>query len=250
MKNTKIDWCDATWNPVTGCRHGCEYCYARKIAERFGNPTRDGIYEFYEECRKDRGSVQPYPNGFSPTFHRYRLGIPKEWHKPRVIFVCSMADLFGDWVPLAWIRKVFDTCKAAPWHRYLFLTKNPKRYLQLADMGYLPQEPNFYYGTSVTSPDQDYFWADNYNTFLSVEPILEAFPEVYGDVVATNWVIVGAETGNRKDKVVPQKDWIDNIVKSCQKNNIPVFLKSSLAGIMQEELLQQYPWEGANEQNS
>ena len=67
----------------------------------------------------------PYPFGFKPTFHRYRLNQPMRWTKPRDIFVCSMADLFGEWVPTEWISAVIEACKAAPQHRYLFLTKNP-----------------------------------------------------------------------------------------------------------------------------
>ena len=109
---TTIDWCDSTWNPVTGCLHGCEYCYARRIAERFGCATiaiydEDGYvvdgfvtcadgtcHEMehpYEDCGK--GRIAPYPYEFDPTFHRYKLDEPQHWKKPRTIFVCSMADL-------------------------------------------------------------------------------------------------------------------------------------------------------------
>ena len=142
MKNTKIDWADSTWNPVTGCLHGCEYCYARRIAERFGGASEIHNNECCHECQWitegtgeihdlnepiydfDNGRNAPYPFGFDPTFHRYRLDEPQKWKKPRNIFVCSMADLFGDWVPDEWIREVFQACEAAPQHRYLFLSKN------------------------------------------------------------------------------------------------------------------------------
>ena len=149
MKKTKIDWADATWNPVTGCLHGCPYCYARGIANRFGLPYApklgdpgmegakkydsvegmDTMLELTKPYEKN-GRKQPYPMAFLPTFHRYRLDEPKRWTKPRTIFVCSMADLFGDWAPGKWIRDVFDACAEAPQHRYLFLTKNPKRYIE------------------------------------------------------------------------------------------------------------------------
>lgn len=154
---TKIDWCDSSWNPVTGCLHGCEYCYARKIAERFGghsnkntsyacHPLEDGhaLYTLEEAAKKrnenDKLVVAPYPCVFEPTFHRYRLDEPKKWTEPRTIFVCSMGELFGNWVPDEWIKAVFDACEAAPQHRYLFLTKNPDRLNRLARDGKLPQK--------------------------------------------------------------------------------------------------------------
>ena len=143
MKETKIEWCDSTWNPVTGCFHGCEYCYARGIAKRFGGASRTDyegdcdwcaeaegrIHDLHDPVEDpDRGkSKAPYPFEFDPTFHRYRLKQPKVWHEPRVIFVCSMADLFGEWVPDEWIDEVFKVCEEAPQHTYLFLTKNPSR---------------------------------------------------------------------------------------------------------------------------
>ena len=190
MDKTKIDWADASWNPVTGCLHGCAYCYARKIAERFRGccldlvgdsfVVRDGcgkgpIYELNNPVSKVDGidpvlgskvSKAPYPFSFSPTFHRYRLDIPAHWTKPRTIFVCSMADLFGDWVP------------------------GLKR---------------------IELPD---------------------------------WIIVGAETGNRKNKVRPGKDWLGGIVNGCAEHNIPLFMKESLRNLMGSDFRQEFPWEG------
>ena len=84
MLKTKIEWCDSTWNPVTGCLHGCEYCYARKIADRFGGNftmsrcSEHGFLELYAKADN------PYPDKFSPTFHRYRLNQPQKWVKPLV----------------------------------------------------------------------------------------------------------------------------------------------------------------------
>ncbi len=123
---TKIDWCDATWNPVTGCLHGCKYCYANRIAVRFGGATPDNKLHALEELnRTTDGKPDPYPFGFAPTLHLYRLGEPKKWKTPKNIFVCSMADLFGRWVPDSWKFEVLAACAEAPQHRYLFLTKNP-----------------------------------------------------------------------------------------------------------------------------
>ena len=140
MNKTKIDWCDSTWNPVTGCLHGCEYCYARSIAHRFSgggeNWTDDKTIVLDKKMYgEEEEKAIPYPYGFIPTFHRYRLNdyIGK---KGRNIFVCSMADLFGEWVPDSWIKEVFKACENAPQHNYLFLTKNPIRYAQLGKKDY------------------------------------------------------------------------------------------------------------------
>lgn len=256
-QKTKIDWCDASWNPVTGCRHGCEYCYARRIAERFGGLTPDNQNHVLEELNHDvRGNADVYPFGFAPTFHRYKLDELQHWKKPRTIFVCSMADLFGNWVPDKWILDVLDACKAAPQHRYLFLTKNPKRYVQLADMDVLPKGDRFWYGTSTPRPTDKAFWCrplqqndSNYlHTFVSVEPILEPFGAVATDgvpaltVAPSGWVIVGAETGNREGRVKPEKEWIMEILHECRRCGTPIFMKESLREIIGADFVQEYPW--------
>ena len=244
---TKIDWADATWNPVTGCYHDCPYCYARKIAKRFGSGIitgHDHLYDFDKPKKNKDGTICPYPYGFDPTFHRYKLDEPQHWKKPRNIFVCSMADLFGDWVPDEWIIDVMEACRKAPQHRYLFLTKNGARYTELSKKGILPVNDNFWYGTSVPTVDTPFWWSDERHTFVSIEPILGPFDCKHGLEKWENpeWMIVGAETGNRKDKVVPQKDWIDGIVEAGKEYNIPVFMKESLREIMGTEFAQEVPW--------
>ncbi len=212
-KKTKIETFDSTWNPVTGCSHGCAYCYARNIATRF------------------RGT-QAYPHGFEPTLREDRLDIPKKWTRGRMIFVCSMADLFGEWVPDEWIVKVFDACKAAPQHDYFFLTKNPGRYRKLFDKGLLPDLPNFWFGSSVTRRGDGFQWFDRFSHwFLSIEPLLEDLGS-YTTAFKPHWIIIGAETGNRKDKVVPEKKWVESIV--AQFPGVPVYMKPSLAPVMGE----------------
>lgn len=272
---TKISWCDSTWNPVTGCLHGCEYCYARNIAYRFGavgwetntENGRDG--DFYDgtgenhvldkpamrEWKSGKITKAPYPFCFDPTFHRYKLDEPLRWKKPRNIFVCSMADLFGEWVPDEWIAEVFRTCEAAPQHRYLFLTKNPKRFKLLRESGI--KLPNgCWIGTSVSKDKEEYdqytgrtrYISDNWDTdanwFVSVEPILERMSRnSIENLTAMNWVIVGAETGNRKEKIVPQKEWIEEIADECKRCRVPIFMKESLRGLMGEDFRQEFPWE-------
>lgn len=272
--STKIDWCDSTWNPVTGCLHGCEYCYARRIAERFSGfaPEENGNWNTIQytiggprlavlnglQARKQKdGKVIPafYPFGFNPTLHRYKLDEPKRWKKPRTIFVCSMADLFGKWVPDEWIEEVINACLAAPQHRYLFLTKNPARYMHLIANGIIPEnQTNFWFGSTATIPEMEFFWCDEVNTFVSIEPILAPFKDLTDDGIypssKTNWIIIGAETGNRKNKVVPQKSWIDEIVRSAKMAETPVFMKESLREIMGDDFIQQFPWDNAKKERN
>lgn len=276
-KKTKIDWADATWNPVTGCLHGCEYCYARRIAERFGSnlmPIFTNYPVLDEPVRSvgfDCGKKQPYPFDFTPTFHRYRLDEPARWTRPRNIFVCSMADLFGDWVPDEWIETVINACLAAPQHRYLFLTKNPGRYCHLERAGIMPKGDNFWFGATFDHSnwpghdgpheipgrpttfalhgkmvhDAGDFYYPAYpekNRFVSFEPLLYDIGAHIGSTGA-QWHIIGAETGNRKGKVATQREWVEHIVEYSDKNHIPVFMKESLRGLMGDDFRQEFPWE-------
>lgn len=252
MNKTKIDWCDSTWNPVTGCLHGCEYCYARGIAKRFApfafpHLTEDGVFKHINDlkdpiitvCKDEKERICVYPYGFEPTFHRYRLNdyIGK---KGRNIFVCSMADLFGSWVPDSWIEEVFKACEKAPQHNYLFLTKNPARYVELINNTdfFVKTKGNMWFGYSYTGKENKQWWNPDYNIFVSVEPILEPI-----EVPRCKWLIVGAETGRRKDRVVPKREWIKSIVEDCRKFDIPLFMKSSLVDIWEEPLIQEFPKE-------
>ena len=283
---TKIDWTDATWNPVTGCLHGCDYCYARRIAKRFGSnqmpiftdypvlnePVRcTYTYDYMRAAGINAGKIQPYPFDFTPTFHRYKLDEPKHWKKPRNIFVCSMADLFGEWVPDEWIETVINACLAAPQHRYLFLTKNPGRYCHLERAGIMPKGDNFWFGATFDHSnwpghdgpheipgrpttfalhgkmvhDAGDFYYPAYpekNRFVSFEPLLYDIGAHIGSTGA-QWHIIGAETGNRKGKVATQREWVEHIVEYSDKNHIPVFMKESLRGLMGDDFRQEFPWE-------
>lgn len=243
---TKIDWCDSSWNPVTGCLHGCKYCYARRIAERFGGQTitgHDHLYILDKPAKRENGTITPYPYGFDPTFHRYKMDEPQRWKKPRNIFVCSMADLFGEWVPESWIMEVFNACDEAPQHRFLFLTKNPARYLDLSGRGLLPRKDNFWYGSTVTCEESPFFRSTYHNCFLSIEPMLGDFAGFYPEGDGIEWAIIGAETGNRQGKVLPKKGWIENVTYWARSNKIPVFMKGTVCGLMGDDFVQDFPWE-------
>lgn len=280
---TKIDWCDSTWNPVTGCLHDCPYCYARRIAKRFGSrlkpydkysvlnePVRCSVlYPYMRVAEIDAGKLQPYPFDFHPTFHRYKLDEPQHWKKPRNIFVCSMADLFGEWVPEWWIAEVFKACEAAPQHRYLFLTKNPGRLVEMANaytvrqwnerhsdkrhpstdeyngVLALPQHDNWWFGSSLDSADARRFNGGfGWNTFTSIEPLMEDMQMGIGSFGSDRWTVIGAETGNRRNKVIPKRAWIDNILEAAALTGVKVFMKESLRDLMGADFRQELPWEG------
>ena len=157
-----------------------------------------------------------------------------------------MADLFGDWVPDSWLDEVFTACEKAPQHNYLFLTKNVKRYCK-NEGGYgVPISENMWYGTTITKWD-DVSRFNSLpafcNTFVSIEPLLEDIKPKKCNIMfkQVDWFIIGAETGRRKDKVVPKRKWIEDIVNECRKNGKPIFMKSSLASIWGEPLIQEFP---------
>lgn len=246
MNRTKIDWCTESWNPVTGCRHGCPYCYAARTARRFDAGLEDkGVLPggLHVLDRKVKGA--PYPYGFEPTFHRYRLDQPARTKGEQTVFVCSMADLFGRWVPTDWIRDVLDACLQAEWHRYLFLTKNPIRYIQLDEVALLPRRENFWYGSTVTDMEGMAFYA-NYkktgvHTFWSMEPLLGPVHMETADGLP-EWVILGAETGNRREKVTPERAWVEEIADFCAQTGIPVFYKNNLRELYPDLPDSKYPW--------
>ena len=106
MNKTKIEWTNYTWNPCVGCKHGCSYCYAKRMNDRF---------KWIE-------------NWNEPKFYPERLKEPYKVKKPSKIFVGSMCDLFGDWIDKDWIDRIILTARENPQHTFQFLTKNPKRY--------------------------------------------------------------------------------------------------------------------------
>ena len=271
FRRTKIDWCTHTWNPVAGCLHGCDYCYARRIAQRFGphaterfmadkdsgavgiltEPEAPGCYTISHAVKLADNTGKytrstPYPMGFAPTLSAHLMSNPEKNITPARVFVCNMGDLFGEWVPDKWIETVFDACSRAPQHVYMFLTKNPARYLKLAQAGKLPKGDNYWYGTTITAPDQEYFYAEGYKTYLSIEPLLSAFSEddTGGALEMVDWVIVGAMTGPGSSKRQPDSEWVHAIVKLCHNAGVPVFMKDNLRnclGLCPVDFIQEYP---------
>lgn len=211
MNKTNIEWADYTWNPVTGCLHGCPYCYARRFAER-------GLGEYGK-----------HPKGlrFSPRFHPERLDEPAKVKTPSKIFVGSMTDMFGSWVGSKALTVVRDAAARAPQHTYIWLTKRPDQ----AAIWYWRK--NNWVGATVTQ-QSELIWSLKMLSrlksagvrFISFEPLLgtiEVIPRIYADIL--DWIIIGPQTGPG----APPADFdsIGLLVKQAQALGIPVFCKDS-----------------------
>lgn len=179
-----------------------------------------------------------------------------------------MADLFGEWVPDEWIREVFEACKAAPQHRYLFLTKNPNRLIRMANAHIIrewneeyPEKPhrsmsefenvlplpvhdNWWFGSTIDNANARRFQGDfTWHTFTSIEPLTEFMDMGLGSFGSDRWTIIGAETGNRKEKVIPRREWVENILEAAAITGVKVFMKESLRELMGDDFRQEFPWE-------
>ncbi len=221
MQRTKIEWVRTpdgkqghSLNVLSGCLHPCRdtYCYAAKIAARFGKTDR---------ARK-----------FLPEFHPKRIEQATRRRKPTTIFLGSAADMWGRWVPDGQIVQVLAMVRDTPQHRYLTLTKDPVRYWEAAQRdGGLP--PNLWCGATAT--DQPSFdaalraltllrgEADN-KVFVSLEPLHAAVDIRAGRWL--DWLIVGRETGPSPAPCKPE--WLDAILARTAEYGIPVFLKDNL----------------------
>ena len=254
MNRSKIEWCDHTWNPITGCRHGCKYCYANTMSVRFSGDvrlnlmakkdyrteeSRDGgepVYVLDKPMLNETGNALVYPFGFAPTYHRYRMETLDKLKMGNNIFVGAMADIFGEWVPDSWLDDVFKVCMDRPQHNYLFLTKNPNRFISY---GVPTERENMWYGVTITKNDEimRFSYLPEGNTFVCIEPILEDLKseEINNLFKKVKWIILGAETGRRNNKIVPKVEWISDIMAQADNMGIPIFMKDSLLPIVGEK---------------
>ena len=215
LTNDNIEWAKWTWNPVTGCLHGCEYCYARSINARFSN------------------------DGFKPAFHPERLSAPFNTKIPgnidvskdpgyKNVFVCSMADLFGEWVDPEWIGEVLDKVEESPQWNFLFLTKNPERLTTY-------QWPdNAWVGTTVDTQARVQKAVDAFKNinakvkFLSCEPMLEPL-DFHWRLDVFNWMIIGGKSvdGNRPPEQ-PKWSWVEPLINQARAAKCKIYFKPNL----------------------
>jgi protein gp37 len=207
---SKIEWTEATWNPVSGCSKvssGCLNCYAERMAHRLqamGNPN--------------------YRNGFDVTLHPHMLETPLKWKRSRLVFVNSMSDLFHEEVPLDFIEQVFATMRRAHWHTFQILTKRSKRLLNLAPSLIWPS--NVWMGVSVEDSEVveriDHLReVGSVVRFLSLEPLLGSLTGL--NLRGIHWVIVGGESGPGARPMKPS--WVSDIKQQCENACVPFFFK-------------------------
>lgn len=213
--NSKIEWTDATWNPVRGCTKvspGCLHCYAETFAERF------------------RGVAgHPFEFGFDLRLVPEKLGDPIRWGTSRKIFVNSMSDLFHDEVPDEYIVSVARVMMAANWHTYQVLTKRAERLQNLLNgkLRFAAQPPHIWWGVSVEDrkhglPRVDLLRGSPARMrFVSIEPLLEHLGPVNLD--GLSWVIVGGESGPGARPMDIQ--WVRDLRAQCQRARVAFFFK-------------------------
>jgi protein gp37 len=213
--SSKIEWTDATWNPVRGCTKispGCKFCYAERFAERF---------------RGVKG--HPFEQGFDLKLIPEKLAEPLRWKNARRIFVNSMSDLFHPDVPDDYIESVCRVMVAANWHTYQVLTKRSERMSQLlkTKLKFATQQTHIWWGVSVE--DRQYGVpriahlqsAPATVRFLSIEPLLEDLGAV--DFSGITWAIVGGESGPGARPM--KREWVVSLREQCRKAGVRFFFK-------------------------
>ena len=207
---SKIEWTEATWNPITGCTkcsEGCRHCYAATLAKRL----------------HAMGNVR-YKNGFEVTVHRDLFDRPLEWKKPKMIFVNSMSDIFHEDISDEDILQIFMTMNKASWHTFQVLTKRPERLEKLNSS--INWTPNIWMGVTVENKGAlkrcDILRKCNAQIkFISAEPLLESIAEI--DLTGIDWLIVGGESGAGCRPL--DKQWVVELRDAANKANVPFFFK-------------------------
>jgi len=204
--HSAIEWTDATWNPVVGCTKtspGCAHCYAERLVHRFASTFR---------------------RGFQVTLRPEALTVPLRWRRPRMVFVCSLSDLFHPEVPDAYIADVFRAMAACGQHTFQVLTKRTDRLASLA--AHLPWPAHIWAGVSVESPR----YLSRIDAlrrvpaavrFVSAEPLLAPLAPL--DLRHIDWLIAGGESqpGARPASL----EWFRQLRDACLMSGVPFFLK-------------------------
>jgi protein gp37 len=220
MNKTRIEWADYTWNPITGCLGPkgdgvrCPYCYANRLAN---GRLRERYLQSYELIAGD-----PH-DPFAPRFQGGLLDPVGK--KAGRIFVGSMTDPFGDWMPSKWIEWVLTTVHCCPQHTFMFLTKWPQNLARWS-----PWPENCWVGATATNNTEAYDAikrlddVDAIVRYLSIEPLLA---NIGGKLLdGLDWVIIGAQTGPGA-KPIDTRD-VRELLDAADYYGIPVFLKDNL----------------------
>lgn len=208
--NSSIEWTEATWNPVTGCSKvsaGCAHCYAERFA-----------------LRLQAAGMAKYKRGFEVTTHEDELETPKGWRKPRMVFLCSMGDLFHAEVPVSFVKRVFQVMESCPQHQFQVLTKRSKRLRAMAHL--LPWPRNVWMGVTVENDRETSRVADLQQVpaavrFLSCEPLLGNIRRL--PLTGIGWVIVGGESGPGARIMKPE--WVKSVQRQCERAGVAFYFK-------------------------
>jgi len=210
-----VEWSNIGLNPVTGCGHWGKtpYCDIWKVCWA----------EKRAKMNKGRFGYPKPPDHFKPTIHEDKFKVPKHWKKPRVCATCLMADLFSCGMPDEYIKRVIQMAKDNPRHIFMFLTKAPAR----ASRFTFPD--NAWVGTTVnTVIDISRIYQLKNVTcggrFISFEPIKQHLHMSGESLQDIQWVVIGSQT---RPTVHPPREWVDDIIDSADKFQVPVLIKSN-----------------------
>ncbi|MCC6616808.1 MAG: DUF5131 family protein [Anaerolineae bacterium] len=224
-----IEWCDYTWNPVRGCQHGCRWTMP------------DGsIAECYAETIAERVAQKAYPQGFE---HHYwnplALEQPLKLQRPSRIFLDSMSDLMGNWVPDEQVERVLAVCRQAEWHTFQLLTKNAPRLLQFNFPSNVwvgvSAPPSFMFGRKLSLQQQSRMIERQLDVlsqlsvpirWMSIEPL--SF-DIAPLLVASDleWAVIGAATNGRRE-FQPEPAWIEHVLQVLDAHGTKIFFKGNL----------------------
>jgi protein gp37 len=271
----KIGWCTETWNPIIGCSKvsaGCVNCYAERMAIRLSNILAPG--EYYRHVIEGGFTIPAKWNG-KTYFVESALQRPFHWKQPRMIFVCSMGDLFHESVPFEWIVKVYDVISRLPRHTFQILTKRPERMLeyyrhigqQVKDVGFdsIPSQsdelldyagalPNLCVGVTIENQEQlkkrilPLLEIPAAVKFVSCEPLLS-------NIHLQTYLIPGADGMPEEvekyhdyiDWVIAgpetgpharpcKKEWIQSLYDQCKSAGVPFYDKKDILNLNLKQL--------------
>ena len=218
-----IEWTDATWNPVSGCRlisAGCTNCYAMRMAARLQAMGHDS----YQNTTRRSGDRVVWTGKTHLLEHT--LDVPLTWSKPRLVFVNSMSDLFQDSVPFEYVERVWQTMEKARIHTFQILTKQPERMAEFLRQRNKRALPNVWLGTSVEDNRVAFRIARLKKCraavrFISFEPLIGPV----GNVNLSNiqWAIVGGESGPKARPL--EIEWVEQIFSRCESQGVQFFFK-------------------------
>jgi protein gp37 len=220
---THIEWTEATWNPIAGCKIVSPGCTQLLRHAYGGAPAGHACGEYAGTTRKS-GRRHVWTGRVNTDSDA--LSAPLQWRKPKRIFVNSMSDLFQRKADERFIRQVWDVMERAHWHSFQVLTKRPERMLQSLSKRDFPMLNNVWLGTSVESAD----YLDRIDIlhrvparvrFISFEPLLA--PIIEPNLRNIHWAIVGGESGPRARPM--EGWWVEEMRDSCQRLGVAFFFK-------------------------